>query len=77
MKNGWVQTKGAIFQVVYQIQIWKLEIKAEKLISRLIFIFWCQTQMFSVYSKNKGIGLNVPILLEGTEYGFSQVQVKQ
>ncbi len=22
MKNGWVQTKGAIFQVVYQIQIW-------------------------------------------------------
>ncbi len=42
-----------------------LEIKAEMLISCLIFIFWCQTQMFSVYSKNKGIGLTVPILLEG------------
>lgn len=26
------------------------EIKAEKLISCLIFIFWCQTQMFSLYS---------------------------
>ncbi len=34
-----------------------LEIKAEMLISCLIFIFWCQIQMFSVYSKNKGIGL--------------------
>ncbi len=38
------------------------------LISHLIFIFWCQTQMFSVYSKNKGIGLTVPILLEGSVY---------
>ncbi len=43
-----------------------LEIKAEMLISHLIFIFWCQTQIFSVYSKNKGIGLTVPILLEGS-----------
>ncbi len=43
-----------------------LEIKAEMLISYLIFIFWCQTQMFSVYSKNNGIGLTVPILLEGS-----------
>ncbi len=43
-----------------------LEIKAEMLISWLIFIFWCQTQMFSVYSKNKGIGLTVPILLKGS-----------
>ncbi len=38
------------------------------LIYHLIFIFWCQTQMFSVYSKNKGIGLTVPILLEGSVY---------
>ncbi len=45
-----------------------LEIKAEMLISCLIFIFWCQTQMFSVYSENKGIGLTVPILLEGSVY---------
>ncbi len=29
---------------------------------------WKQTQMFSVYSKNKGIGLTVPILLEGSVY---------
>ncbi len=43
-----------------------LEIKAEMLISCLIFIFWCQTQMFSIYSKNKGIGLTVPIILEGS-----------
>ena len=45
-----------------------LEIKAEMCISWLIFIFWCQTQMFPVYSKNKGIGLTVPILMEGTVY---------
>ncbi len=38
------------------------------LIAHLIFIFWCQTQMFSVYSKNKGIGLTVPILLEGSVF---------
>ncbi len=45
-----------------------LEIKVEMLICCLIFIFWCQTQMFSVYSKNNGIGLTVPILLEGSVY---------
>ncbi len=52
-----------------------LEIKAEMLISHLIFIFWCQTQMFSVYSKNKGIGLTVPILLEGSVYVYVYVYV--
>ncbi len=66
MSNGWVQTKGAVLQVVYQIQM-KIPVnKPEMLISHLIFIFWCQTQMFSVYSKNKGIGLTVPIPLEGS-----------
>ncbi len=39
--------------------------KAEMLISCLIFIFWCQTQIFSVCSKNKEIGLAVPVVLEG------------
>ncbi len=52
-----------------------LEIKAEMLISHLIFIFWCQTQMFSVYSKNKGIGLTVPILLEGTVYIYIYIYI--
>ncbi len=52
-----------------------LEIKAEMLISHLIFIFWCQTQMFSVYSKNKGIGLTVPILLEGSVYIYIYIYI--
>ncbi len=30
--------------------------------------------MFSVYSKNKGIGLTVPILLEGTVDIYTAVQ---
>ncbi len=56
---------------------WKyLEIKAEMLISCLIFIFWCQTQMFSVYSKKKkGIGLTVPILLEGSVYIYIYIYI--
>ena len=41
---------------------------ADVLISCLIYIFWCQTQMISVYSRNKGIGLAVPTVLEGTVF---------
>ncbi len=52
-----------------------LEMKAEMLISCLIFIFWCQTQMFSVYSKNKGIGLTVPILFEGSVYIYIYIDI--
>uniref|UniRef100_A0A3Q0RRF8 protein-tyrosine-phosphatase n=1 Tax=Amphilophus citrinellus TaxID=61819 RepID=A0A3Q0RRF8_AMPCI len=36
-----------------------------------------QTQMISNYSKNKGIGLTVPILLEGTQPRFTKVPVDQ
>ena len=43
-----------------------LEMKAEMLISYPIFIIWCQTQMFSVNSQNKGIDVAVPVVLEGT-----------
>ncbi len=68
VKNRWVQTKGASSKLFIRYRYEYLEIKAEMLISHLIFIFWCQTQMFSVYSKNKGIGLTVPILLEGSVY---------
>ncbi len=77
MKNGWVQTKGAIVssKLFIRSRYEYLEIKAEMLISRLIFIFWCQTQMFSVYSKNKGIGLTVPIILEGSVYIITYVNV--
>ena len=42
---------------------WKLTMP----ISCLIFIFWCQTQMFSVYCHSKGIDLAVSIALEWTE----------
>ena len=45
--------------------------EADILISCLVYIFWRQTQMFSMYSKTKGskpIGLAVPIVLEGTVY---------
>ncbi len=44
-----------------------LEIKAEMLISRLIHLLMSNPNVL-VYSKNKGIGLTVPILLEGTVY---------
>lgn len=48
MINGWVKTKGAIcFFEPY------LGINAKTLMASHIFIFWCQTQMFSVYSKMK------------------------
>ena len=42
--------------------------KSEMLNFCLMFIFLSQPQMYSVYCKNKGIGLAVPILLEGNVY---------
>ena len=44
------------------------EIKAEIRICHFAYIFWPQTQLSSVYCKNKGIHLAVPILLEGSVY---------
>ena len=35
-----------------------------------MFIFWSQTKLSSGYSKNKGIGLTVPILFEATVFVF-------
>ncbi len=65
---GGFKQKVLSFKLLIRSRYEYLEIKAEMLISCLIFIFLCQTQMFSVYSKNKGIGLTVPILLEGSVY---------
>lgn len=44
---------------------WNL-VNAEILNSLLVFILWAQTQMSSIHSKNKWIGLALPVGLEGT-----------
>ena len=61
LKNGWVQTKGkrCCLKFPTRSRCKYLEMEADILVSCIAFVFWCQSQMFSVYSKNKGTGLAV------------------
>lgn len=54
------------------------ELKAENTIHCLIFTFWSQTKMYSVYNKSRRIGFAVPIVLVclcGYQYHMSSGNV--
>lgn len=63
-KNDWVPTKDLTCHVTYRCKYHKMI--AEIFFYCLIFIFWSQTWMSSVYSKHKRSGLEVPVLSVGT-----------